>query len=462
MASVKKYDLVIVGGGSAGLAAAISAFDNGIRSILVLEKDRWPGGILLQCVHNGFGLHEFKEELSGPQYAHRFALMAAERGIECRFNSMVLDISRDLTLHYSSLEEGYVEVKAGAVICATGCSEKTRGAINIPGSRPSGVMTAGLAQRYMNIEGYMVGRRVFILGSGDIGLIMARRLTLEGAEVLGVAEILPYSNGLNRNIVQCLRDFDIPLYLRHTVRQIVGKERVEKVIVAPVDDNLQIIEGRDMEFEVDTLLLSVGLLPNNPMLEKLGLEMDPRTKGPVVNCNLMTSVPGVFVCGNSLHVHDLVDHVTEEGRIVGANAAKFIKGELEGGNERKVFPIPDRAAHTIPEKGMICIVCPKGCNLIVDENGEVSGNTCPRGRAYAIAEATHPTRMITSTAAIESSVVTRIPVMTSAPVPKGRIAEVMAEINRLRLKAPVKIEEPVITDVLGLGVNVIATREVPS
>ena len=459
MATVKNYDLVIVGGGSAGLAAAVSAYDNGIRSILVLEKDKWPGGILLQCIHNGFGLEEFKQELSGPQYAQRFAQQVVQRGIECRFNSMVLDISKDLVLHYSSYAEGYVTVQAKAVICATGCSERTRGSVNIPGSRPAGVLTAGLAQRYMNIEGYMVGRRVFILGSGDIGLIMARRLTLEGAKVLGVAEILPYSNGLNRNIVQCLRDFDIPLYLHHTVKRIIGGSRVRKLIVCPVDDNLKPVDGQDMEFEIDTLLLSVGLIPNNPMLEKLGLEMDPVTKGPVVNCNLQTSVPGIFVCGNSLHVHDLVDHVTQESRIAGRNAALYIKGELEGGSERKVFPAPNRAAHTIPEKGMICICCPKGCNLIVD-GGNVSGNMCPRGKAYAIAETVNPTRMVTSTAAIESEILERIPVMTSVPVPKARIADVMAEINRLRLKAPVAIEEPVIKNVLGLGADIIATRTV--
>ena len=330
----KKYDLIIIGGGSGGLAAAISAYDNGIKNIVILEKEAYLGGILLQCIHNGFGLHTFKEELTGPEYAYRFEEEVNKRKIEYKLNSMVLNIEKENDLFYvtySSEEEGLIKLETKSIVCATGCSERTRGAIGISGDRSSGVMTAGMAQKYLNIEGYMVGKKVFILGSGDIGLIMARRMVLEGAKVLGVAELMPYSNGLNRNIVQCLNDYNIPLYLHHTVKQVIGKKRLEKVIICEVDDNLKFIEGKEKEFDCDTLLLSVGLLPNNPLLEDLGVKIHPRTRGPIVDESLQTSIKGIFACGNSLHVHDLVDFVTSEGSLAGQNAAKYIKGELKEG-----------------------------------------------------------------------------------------------------------------------------------
>lgn len=321
------YDLVIIGGGSAGLASAISAYKNGTKSIVIIEKDKYLGGILNQCIHNGFGLHTFKEELTGPEYASRYVKIVEEYNIECKLNTMVLKITSDLKVHISN-SEGYKVIQTKAIICSTGCSERTRGNIATPGSRPQGVLTAGLAQRYLNIDGYLVGKKVFILGSGDIGLIMARRMVLEGAKVLGVAEIMPYSNGLNRNIVQCLEDYNIPLYLHHTVRKIIGKDKIEKIIVSPVDDNLNFIEGKDLEFEVDTLLLSVGLIPSNPLLEAIGVKIHPKTKGPIVDANYQTSIPGIFACGNSLHVHDLVDFVSNEGDKAGQKASEYIKNHF--------------------------------------------------------------------------------------------------------------------------------------
>lgn len=328
---MNKYDLVIIGGGSAGLASAISAYDNGVKSILIIEKEPYLGGILLQCIHNGFGLHTFKEELTGPEYAARFEKEVVNRNIEYRTSSMVLELNKTLDefeIIYSNDSEGLVKITSKAVVASTGCSERTRGAIAIDGDRSSGVMTAGMAQKYLNIEGYMVGKKVFILGSGDIGLIMARRMKLEGAEVLGVGEIMPYSNGLNRNIVQCLEDFNIPLYLHHTVKRTIGKTRLEKIVLVEVDDNLQFIDGTEQEIEVDTLLLSIGLIPSNPLLEKLNVALHPKTKGPLVDESYQTSVKGVFACGNSLHVHDLVDYVSLEGKKVGESVAKYLKGEL--------------------------------------------------------------------------------------------------------------------------------------
>lgn len=341
---MKTYDLIIIGGGSAGMASALGAYFENIRNILILEKDAYLGGILNQCIHNGFGLHTFKEELTGPEYASRFIEMINKCNSEnndsiiCKLNTMVLDITEDLIVTYSNDKEGIVIVKGKAIVMATGCSERTRGNIAIPGSRPAGILTAGLAQRYLNIDGYLVGKNIFILGSGDIGLIMARRMTLEGAKVLGVCELMPYSNGLNRNIVQCLNDYDIPLYLSHTVKKIIGKDRLEKIVIAKVDDKFEFIEGTELEFAVDTLLLSVGLIPSNPLLNQLQTKFDVKTKGPVVDSNYQTSTKGIFACGNSLHVHDLVDYVSEEGKLAGIKAAKYIKNLLS--EEEKIDLLP--------------------------------------------------------------------------------------------------------------------------
>lgn len=343
------YDIVIIGGGPAGLAAAISAKKSGVKSILVLERDKELGGILNQCIHNGFGLHTFKEELTGPEYAGRFITQLFEEKIEYKLETMVLDISKEKVVTAMNREDGLVEIKAKAVILAMGCRERSRGALNIPGFRPAGVFSAGTAQRLVNMEGYLPGRKVVILGSGDIGLIMARRMTLEGAEVKVVAELLPYSGGLKRNIVQCLDDFGIPLKLSHTVVDIKGKERVEGITLAQVDANRKPIHGTEEFYECDTLLLSCGLIPENELSRELGVEINPVTSGPVVNESLETNVEGVFACGNVLHVHDLVDFVSQEAQAAGKNAAEYVlKGKSKEGNEVPIIAT-DGARYTVPK-----------------------------------------------------------------------------------------------------------------
>ena len=319
--------LVIIGGGPAGMAAAIAAYDAGIRDILILERDKSLGGILRQCIHNGFGLHRFKEELTGPEYAYRYERQVRERGIEFKLNTMVLDVTADKVITAMSAEDGAFQIKAGAIILAMGCRERPKGALNIAGTRPSGIFTAGTAQKFVNIDGYMPGKRVVILGSGDIGLIMARRMTLEGAKVLAVCELMPYSGGLARNIEQCLNDFDIPLMLSHTVVEIHGRERVEGVTVARVDENRKPIAETRQYIECDTLLLSCGLIPENELTKCAGIALDRITNGARVDQDRQTDVEGIFACGNVLHVHDLVDYVSEEADIAGKAAARYIKGE---------------------------------------------------------------------------------------------------------------------------------------
>ena len=346
--------LVIIGGGPAGMAAAVAAYDDGVRDMVILERDLNAGGILRQCIHNGFGLHRFGEELTGPEYADRYHKMALERGISIKTGATVLDVTpseeEGIAAYVTAISEaeGMFTLRAGAVVLAMGCRERSKGALNIAGTRPAGIFSAGTAQRFVNMEGYMPGRKVVILGSGDIGLIMARRMTLEGAQVQAVCELMPYSGGLARNITQCLDDFGIPLMLSHTVTQIHGKERLTGVTVSKVDERRRPIPGSEIYFECDTLLLSVGLIPENELTRGAGIGMDGITGGATVDQYRQTSLKGVFACGNVLHVHDLVDYVSEEAALAGTSAAAHLRGELTEG-KTITLKTDGKVRYTVPQ-----------------------------------------------------------------------------------------------------------------
>ena len=465
-----KTDLVIIGGGPAGMAAAVSAYENGTTDILILERDKELGGILNQCIHNGFGLHTFKEELTGPEYAARYISMVYEKKIPYMLHTMVVDVRGGDPCIVTAMnhKKGLFEIEAKAVVLAMGCRERPRGAMNIPGSRPSGIYSAGTAHRFVNIEGRMPGKEVVVLGSGDIGLIMARRMSLQGAKVKMVAEIMPYSGGLKRNIVQCLDDFGIPLKLSHTVTKIHGKDRIEGVTVSKVDGNLKPIPGTEEYVSCDTLLLSCGLIPENELSESAGARMDPVTSGPVVNARLQTTAEGVFACGNVLHVHDLVDNVSKEAVEAGANAAAYVKEKNKDWGEAVRPKIPAKTKSVIPEgrdagRTLICIGCPNGCLVTVDKNPDgslsITGNTCKKGEEYARNEVTAPKRTVTSIVRVSGGKNPVVSVKTKEEIPKEKIAACMEEINRTALKAPVSLGQIVIADVAGTGVDIVATGD---
>ena len=459
-------DLVIIGGGPAGMSAAVAAYENGIRDILILERDENLGGILQQCIHNGFGLHNFGEELTGPEYAWRYEEKVRELGIPFKLNTMVLDITEEKMITATNEDEGIFQIQAKAVILAMGCRERAKGALNIAGTRPAGIYSAGTAQKYVNMKGYMPGKEVVILGSGDIGLIMARRMMLEGAKVKAVCELMPYSGGLARNIKQCLVDFDIPLLLSHTVVEVHGKERVTGVTIAKVDENKRLIEKTKQNISCDTLLLSVGLIPENELSKGAGIAIDPATNGVLVDQERETSIEGIFACGNVRQVHELVDHVSQEAEIAGKSAAAYIQKKSK--KEKVPLEIIRKVPDTAPKKftdakdgkrEMTCIVCPKGCTLEIELAGDgrvlsVKGNICKRGAKYAEAECTNPQRTITTTLRCEDG--SLVAVKTDATIPKDKMFEAMKLINGTVVKLPVKIGDVLVKNIFGS--NIVATQ----
>lgn len=465
-----KVDVAVIGGGPAGMSAAAAAKKAGAESVLIIEREERLGGILEQCIHNGFGLHRFGEELTGPEYAERYEKTVEELEIPYMLSTMVTDITPGRVITAVNKENGCFKIEASAIVLAMGCRERPRGALRIPGNRPAGVITAGTAQKLVNIKGYLPGKKIVILGSGDIGLIMARRMSLEGAEVKAVCEIMEDSGGLTRNIVQCLSDYNIPLKLRHTVTEIHGRERLEGVTISRVDENLNAVEGTQEYIECDTLMLSVGLIPENELSKKAGVVIDSATRGPVVDSNRMTSTEGIFACGNVVKVHELVDFVSEEGDAAGKAAAEFATGAkaenavtvhkrvLPSGQKKGVKYLSDNG-----EKKVICTICPVGCGITVEEifaDGEkkyiTHGNTCKRGEKYAVQEISAPVRTLTSTVAAEDGRL--VPVKSDKPLPLEKMEECIREINRKTLMLPISCGDIIIEKIGGTDADIVCTR----
>lgn len=451
---MNQYDVVIIGGGPGGLAAAAGAKEAGAASVLVLEREDRTGGILNQCIHDGFGLVRYHAMLTGPEYARRARQEARQAGVQVHTGAMVTGLTPDRVVT-AVTRQGLLTLRAGAVVLATGCRERTRGALAIPGTHPAGVYTAGTVQNLLNTKDLLVGRRVVLLGSGDIGLIMARRLTLAGAQILCVAEKNAAPSGLERNVSQCLQDFGIPLYLRCTVTNILGKKRVEGVELSQLDDRDRPIPGTQQVLPCDTLLLSVGLIPENEIAAQAGAALDPRTNGAVTDGFLQTSVPGIFACGNSRSVLDLADFVSTQGRTAGRNAAAFLRGQ-------PLEPMPPETSNAmakgLPQPGVTtCILCPKGCRVRVSPTGQVTGNGCSRGIDYALQEQRAPQRVLTAT--LRQADGSLLPVKTGGPVPRDELLACAAHLRTVTLPAgPFPCGTVVLADPFGLGVDVLSAQ----
>lgn len=463
----RKPEIAIVGGGPAGMAAALGAWQAGARDILIIEREDSLGGILNQCIHNGFGLHKFDQELTGPEYAGRYERLLRDTGVQTMTSTMVVDLQANGNITAVNAA-GVWKIQPKATVLAMGCRERTRGALATPGTRPAGVMTAGTAQKFVNMDGLLPGENVVILGSGDIGLIMARRMHLEGAKVQAVVELLPSPSGLPRNIIQCLNDFSIPLLLSHTVVRIRGEKHLEGVTIARVDQHHVPIPDSETDIACDTLLLSVGLIPENELSRSAGIELDTLTGGPSANELFQTSRQNIFACGNVLHVHDLADYVSNESELAGRNAAIFARG---GHTEYAGIPVTSgsdarhRAASGIDLTSvimkMVCTVCPMGCHLEVTQCGDtftVAGNECAKGAEFALSEMNNPVRTVTATVRIEGAEIAMLPVKTASPVAKDAMERIVKALQAIEVIAPVESGEVVAHNICGIGIDVVATR----